>query len=112
MPGRISFYLDEHVPPAVASGLRQRGADVMTARDAGMLGAPDEDHPALAVDSGRVVFTQDADFANGAGSILAMRISPGKTMPCRIDLACMTHFCRYFPFTGPLATILPRCTAR
>lgn len=46
--GRIAFHMDEHVPAAVSEGLRRRGVDVLTAREAGMLGAPDEWHLALA----------------------------------------------------------------
>jgi predicted nuclease of predicted toxin-antitoxin system len=54
--------MDEHVPVVVSEGLRRRGVDVLTAQEAGMLGAPDERHLALAGREGRVVFTQDADF--------------------------------------------------
>ena len=62
MAGEIKFYMDEHVPSAVTKGLRLRGVDVLTAQEAGMLEADDADHMALAIDQGRVVFTQDADF--------------------------------------------------
>jgi predicted nuclease of predicted toxin-antitoxin system len=67
---RLRFYLDEHVPHAVASGLRRRGVDVLTAPEAGMLGAEDGAHLALATKQGRVIFTQDADFLrlHAAGS--------------------------------------------
>ena len=58
----IKFYLDEHVSRAVAKGLRQRGADVLTVPEAGMIGASDEEHLALAERESRVVFTQDDDF--------------------------------------------------
>jgi uncharacterized protein with PIN domain len=58
----IKFYLDEHVSRAVAKGLRQRGADVLTVPEAGMIGASDEEHLALAGREGRVIFTQDDDF--------------------------------------------------
>ena len=59
---RISFYLDEHVGAAVANGLRQRGVDVLTVAEAGLLGGPDEDHLARARSEGRVIFSQDTDF--------------------------------------------------
>ena len=62
MAERLKFYLDEHVHQAVASGLQRRGVDVLTVLDAGMLGADDEAHLALATGQGRVIFTQDADF--------------------------------------------------
>ena len=62
MTARIKFYLDEHVSRAVAKGLRQRGADVLTVPDAGMIGASDEEHLARAERESRVIFTQDDDF--------------------------------------------------
>ncbi|MDO8672128.1 MAG: DUF5615 family PIN-like protein [Dehalococcoidia bacterium] len=58
----ITFYLDEHVHSAIAYGLRRRGLDVITAKDAGLLGARDEQHLAFAIRNGRVILTQDADF--------------------------------------------------
>lgn len=57
----IDFYLDEHVPTAVAAGLR-REVNGLTVQEAGMLGAEDEAHLALATGQGWVIFTQDADF--------------------------------------------------
>jgi len=62
MSGRVKFYLDEHVHPAVADALRRRGADVLTTQEAKMLAARDEEHLHLARTSGRVIFTQDDDF--------------------------------------------------
>jgi predicted nuclease of predicted toxin-antitoxin system len=59
---QIKLYMDEHVPTAVTVGLRLRSVDVLTAQEADMLAASDEDHLALAVREGRVLFTQDADF--------------------------------------------------
>lgn len=58
----IRFYTDEHVSRAVIRGLRQRGVNVLTVPEAGMMGAADEAHLALAHREGRVLFTQDADF--------------------------------------------------
>lgn len=60
--GRIRFYLDEQVARAVASGLRRRGVDLVTVREAGSLGAADEEHVARALAEKRVIFTQDTDF--------------------------------------------------
>lgn len=62
MAERIQFYLDEHVPRAVTEGLRRRGVDVLTAQEAGMLQATDEQHLAFALSEGRVIVTQDAGF--------------------------------------------------
>jgi len=58
----IRLYLDEHVPRAVAQGLRRRGVDVLRAQEAGLLSADDTSHLAFARREGRALFTQDADF--------------------------------------------------
>ncbi len=62
MAEAIKFYMDEHVPRAVTEGLRRRGVDVLTAQEADMREADDEQHLALALRERRVIFTQDADF--------------------------------------------------
>ena len=62
MPEAIRFYTDEHVPRAVADGLRRRGVDVLTCQEARMLSANDKDHLQRAAAERRVIFTQDADF--------------------------------------------------
>ena len=62
MSKRIKFYTDEHVPNAVVKGLRLRGIDVLTTKEANMLGATDEEHLAFANKEGRIIFTQDGDF--------------------------------------------------
>lgn len=69
MRQKIRFYADEHVAKAVVRGLRQRGVDVLTVLEAGMLGAPDEEHLRRARNEGRIIFTQDDDFLrlHGAG---------------------------------------------
>jgi hypothetical protein len=45
----IKFSMDEHVPRAVAAGLRRRGVDVLRAQEAGMPEADDEPHLAFAL---------------------------------------------------------------
>jgi hypothetical protein len=62
MPRAIRFHLDEDCDPRVALGLRQRGVDVTTAAEAGLLGTSDEGHLAYAWLQARVVVTHDADF--------------------------------------------------
>ena len=83
MAGRIRFYTDEHVSRAVIKGLRQRGADVLSVPEAGLLGASDADHLALATRESRVLFTQDDDFlrlaaegAEHAGIVFARQGTP------------------------------------
>ena len=58
----IRFYTDEHVARAVVRGLRERGIDVLSVPEAGMMGARDVQHLALALREDRVLFTQDTDF--------------------------------------------------
>lgn len=58
----ITFHLDENVHIAVADALRRRGIDVTTPRDAGLVGAADEQHLEFAKIRGSVVVTHDADF--------------------------------------------------
>jgi hypothetical protein len=62
MANLIKFYTDEQVSKAIIKGLRQRGADVLSAPEAGLLGATDEEHLARAHAECRVLYTQDNDF--------------------------------------------------
>lgn len=62
MPRTIRFHLDEHCDPAIATGLKLHAVDVTTTPEAGLLHAPDEEHIAYGIASGRVVSTQDQDF--------------------------------------------------
>lgn len=67
----ISFYLDQHVPSAVARGLRLRGVDVLTAFEDGQSALDDA---ALLQRAGflkRVLVTQDEDFLAIANEHLA-----------------------------------------
>ncbi|HOD81045.1 MAG: hypothetical protein BWX88_04981 [Planctomycetes bacterium ADurb.Bin126] len=69
MEPSVRFYTDEHISHAVAIYLRQRGVDVVTAVDAGLLGAIDEAHLSYAWKHRRVLVTRDSDFLglNAAG---------------------------------------------
>jgi len=58
----IRFYFDQHIPFAVARGLRRRGVDVLTAHEADRCGLPDLDQLEYASELGRVLVTFDADF--------------------------------------------------
>ncbi len=60
MPLRL--YADECVDARVVAGLRRRRIDVMSAADAGLLGASDEAHFERATELGRVMVTNDHDF--------------------------------------------------
>ena len=58
----IRFHLDEMCDPRIAAGLSQRGIDVTTSPNAGLLGKPDEAHLQSANLEQRVVVTHDSDF--------------------------------------------------
>jgi len=62
MPMKIRYHLDESVPSAIANGLRLRGSDVTTAKDAGLLEASDTAHIEFAHANQRVIFSFDDDF--------------------------------------------------
>lgn len=59
---QIRFYLDEHIPAAVAEGLRRRGVDSLTVQEAGRSGLSDPEQLAFARNAGRVIVTMDSDF--------------------------------------------------
>jgi hypothetical protein len=50
------------VPTAVAEGLKRRGVDAISARDAGNLGLTDEQQLIYASENELPLFTHDADF--------------------------------------------------
>jgi predicted nuclease of predicted toxin-antitoxin system len=58
----LRFHLDEHIHPAIANGLRERGVDVTSTLDAGLRSASDESQLQHALSLGRVFVTQDQDF--------------------------------------------------
>lgn len=58
---RISFLTDEHLPNAVAKGLRARGVEASTAGEAGQLGSADASLLAHARTEGKVLITSDSD---------------------------------------------------
>jgi hypothetical protein len=59
---KLSFYLDENLPVAIASQLVSRGIDVVTVRDLNLLGASDESHLQRATEMGRILCTNDSDY--------------------------------------------------
>lgn len=51
----IRYHLDESVRNVAANGLRQRGIDVTTSADAGLIGATDAQQLAHAMTSGTII---------------------------------------------------------
>ena len=56
------IYTNESVPVAVAAGLKRRGVEAWSARDAGNLGLSDEEQLKYASRERAVIFTHDEDF--------------------------------------------------
>lgn len=59
---RIRYHLDEHLPNALATGLRRYGIDVTTPSDVKLLTAADHLQLEYARMSGRVMGIYDADY--------------------------------------------------
>ena len=58
----IALYMDEQVPLAITTGLRQRGIDVLTVQEDGRSGYPDSMLLDRATELGRIMFSQDEDL--------------------------------------------------
>lgn len=58
----MRYHLDEHMPGALALGLRRRGIDATTTVETGLVGADDRQHIAFARSQNRVIVTHDDDF--------------------------------------------------
>lgn len=58
----VRFFLDQHIPSAIAQGLRQQGVEVLTAQEAVRCGVPDPDQLQFATADERVIVTFDSDF--------------------------------------------------
>ena len=59
---RIRFYVDEHIDLQIVEGLRNRGIDVVTPKQAKTIGASDPVHLARATREKRMLVTRDRDF--------------------------------------------------
>jgi predicted nuclease of predicted toxin-antitoxin system len=58
----IKFFLDEHIPKAVAKGLRSRGIEVLTCKESDRLTTSDVSHLQFCKNEGFVIVTADNDF--------------------------------------------------
>jgi hypothetical protein len=67
----IRYFFDEHVPNAVADGLRAKGIDVLTAAEAGRESLPDDEQLRFATAEKRVMVSHDADYLTLAAQFLA-----------------------------------------
>ena len=58
----LALYMDHHIPRAIATGLRRRGINVVTAEEDGTKQLPDQDLLDRASALGRVLVTEDNDL--------------------------------------------------
>jgi predicted nuclease of predicted toxin-antitoxin system len=59
---KLRFHLDEHIPHAIAKGLRQREIDVTTTVEAGLRTLSDDSQMAYIRQERRVLVTSDSGF--------------------------------------------------
>ncbi|MFN8527842.1 MAG: DUF5615 family PIN-like protein [Anaerolineae bacterium] len=59
----LTFYADTHIAKAIAEQLRANGVDIVRCEEVKMAESSDEAHLEYATQAGRVMITQDADFA-------------------------------------------------
>jgi len=60
--GKLRIYTDESASVAIAEGLKRRGVDAFSARDARNLGLTDEEQLTYAGKEKLTIFTHDTDF--------------------------------------------------
>lgn len=58
----VAFYFDVHIPRPIATGLRLRGVDVLTAQEDGTTRLPDPELLDRATELGQPLFTYDDDL--------------------------------------------------
>lgn len=81
----VALYFDHNMPLPLASALRERGVDVLSAREDGCDREPDEVLLERATELERVMVSQDSDFLQ----LAQKRLSLGRSFPglvfCRIS---------------------------
>jgi hypothetical protein len=85
----IALYFDHHVPRAIASGLRVRAVDVLTADEDGASELPDPELLDRAGQLGRVLYSQDRHLLAEANRRQAAGITFGGLIfahPLRISM--------------------------
>jgi predicted nuclease of predicted toxin-antitoxin system len=70
----VKLFLDENLSPLHAADLRSEGHDAVAVTEVGLSGAADPQVLSFAVETGRVLVTLDADFAN------VLRLPPAQTL--------------------------------
>ncbi len=106
----MKLLLDENLSPQHAAFLREKGHDAIAVTEAGLSGEPDEAVRAFAIESGRVLITLDADFANilrfppaGTPGVIRLKIHPPVEEAIREQIQKTLHVLKDRPLAGCLA---------
>lgn len=62
MQNKIKFLADEHIDLPAVEALKNKGTDIVSLRDCGLLGSSDENVAQFAYLQGRIIVTRDRDF--------------------------------------------------
>ena len=106
----MKLLLDEKLPPQHAALLRENGHDAVAVIEAGLSGAPDDAIRSYAIESGRVLMTLDADFANilrfppsDTPGVIRLKIHPPTEQAIRELIERTLHALTDTSLTGCLA---------
>jgi predicted nuclease of predicted toxin-antitoxin system len=70
----VKFYVDEDLTPAIATGLRRKGVDAVSAHEVGNVGIGDEEQLEFATRRGRCLVSRNArDFGSLGRDAVAQR---------------------------------------
>jgi predicted nuclease of predicted toxin-antitoxin system len=94
---KARFYADENFPPKAVTLLREMGAKVKTAKNAGLTHHPDEAHAAYALRNGLALLTCDRDFLDErkfpivhCPAIFVLDFGSGSTHEIKQTFRCLT----------------------
>ena len=106
----MKLLLDENLSPQHAAWLREQGHDAVAVTEAGLSGEPDDKVRAFAIESGRVLVTLDADFANilrfppaGTPGVIRLKIHPPTEETSREQIDRTLRVLKGTPLVGGLA---------
>ena len=109
----MKLLLDENLSSQQAATLRNQGHDAIGVAEAGLSGASDERVRAFAIESGRVLLTLDADFANilrfppaGTPGVIRLKVHPPNEGAIREQIERTLLALKNTPLGGCLAVSL------
>ena len=106
----MKLLLDENLSPQQAAILREQGHDARAVTQAGLSGEPDSTIRAFVIESGRVLLTLDADFANilrfppaSTPGVIRLKIHPPTEEAIREQIHRTLEVLKDTPLVGCLA---------